>query len=68
MQVNIAKIIGLMAEHGETQQDLARVLGCSVTTVGNYMTSKSVMRVDDVGKIAVHYEVSPLDLLKTTQK
>lgn len=66
MQVNIAKIKGLMAEHGETQKDLADVLGCSVTTIGNYLTGKSQMKIDDVGSIASHYEVDAFDLLKKT--
>lgn len=67
MQVNIAKIKGLMAEHGDTQKDLAAVLGCCVTSVGNYLTGKSQMKIDDIGNIAQHYQVDAFELLKKTE-
>lgn len=63
MRINLMKIKGLMAENGDTQADLARKLGCSATTVGNYLSGKSDMRVVTVDQIAKVYNVSPLDLL-----
>lgn len=63
MQVNIMKIKGLMAENGDTQEDLAKKLGCSTTTVGNYLTGKSEMRITTLDRIAEIYNAAPLDLL-----
>ena len=40
MQVNTARIRGLMAEHGDTQQDLADLLGVS---------NKAVSRLESGG-------------------
>lgn len=64
MQVNIAKIKGLMAENDETQTDLAKVLNCSVTTVGSYLRGKTAMSLETITQIADHYKVEPLNLLK----
>lgn len=63
MQVNVMKIKGLMAENGDTQEDLAKKLGCSVATVGNYLTGKSEMRIATLNLIAQIYNTAPLDLL-----
>ena len=63
MQVNIAKIKGLMAEHGETQQDLAKKLGVTRTTVNNYLTGDSPITLKTVNDIAAIYEVDPFELL-----
>lgn len=64
MQVNIAKIKGLMAEHGDTQQDLAAKLGVTRTTINNYVLGKTIVTLETVNKIAAIYNVDPLDLLK----
>lgn len=63
MQVNLNKIRGLMAEHGDTQKDLAEKLGVSVTTVGNYLNGKTKMTIEVIGKIAQIYAATPLCLL-----
>jgi transcriptional regulator with XRE-family HTH domain len=63
MQVNLNKIKGLMAEHGDTQKDLADKLGISDMTLRNYLGGKTEMRVDTIGKIAEIYKVAPLVLL-----
>lgn len=63
MQVNIAKIKGLMAEHGETQQDLAKKLGVTRTTVNNYLTGDSPITLKTVNDIAAIYEIDPFELL-----
>lgn len=63
MQVNIAKIKGLMAENDESQADLAKVIKCSVTTVGNYLRGQTAMSVETLSKVADHYKVEPLSLL-----
>lgn len=64
MQVNIAKIKGLMAEHGDTQQDLAAKLGVTRTTINNYVLGKTTVTLETANKIAAIYNVNPLDLLK----
>lgn len=64
MKVNLNKIKGLMAEHEDTQQDLAEKLGLSRQMVSLYMTGSSAMSIATVTKIARIYGVSPFDLLK----
>ena len=64
MTVNLNKIKGLMAEHGDTQKDLAEKLGLSRQMVSLYMTGGSAMSIATVTKIARIYGVSPFDLLK----
>lgn len=64
MQVNIAKIKGLMAEHGDTQKDLAAKLGVTRTTINNYVLGKTTVTLETANKIAAIYNVDPLDLLK----
>lgn len=63
MQVNVAKIKGLMAEHGDTQDVLAEKLGIVPATLRSYLKGRTVMRVDTVAQIAEIYGVKPLDLL-----
>lgn len=63
MQVNVAKIKGLMAEHGDTQDVLAEKLGIVSATLRSYLKGRTVMRVDTVAQIAEIYGVKPLDLL-----
>lgn len=63
MQVNLNKIKGLMAENGDTQKDLADKLGIADMTLRNYFSSRTVMRIDTVSKIAEIYNVAPLVLL-----
>lgn len=65
MKVNLNKIKGLMAEHGDTQLDLAEKLGISENTLRHYFHQKTEMRVSMVGQIAEIYHVKPLDLLQT---
>lgn len=52
MQVNVAKIKGLMAEHGDTQDVLAEKLGIVPATLRSYLKGRTVMRVDTVAQIA----------------
>lgn len=63
MRVNVAKIKGLMAEHGDTQEKLAQKLGVSPTTLRTYLKGRTPMRVDTIAEIAEIYNVSPLILL-----
>ncbi len=63
MQVNVAKIKGLIAEHGGTQDTLAKKLGIVPNTLRSYLKGRTVMRVDTVAQIAEIYGVKPLDLL-----
>ena len=64
MEVNLNKIKGLMREHGETQAELAEYLGCSTTSVVNYLNGKTEMKAVDVFKIADKYKVPITDLVK----
>ena len=63
MQVNVAKIKGLIAEHGDTQDTLTKKLGIVPNTLRSYLKGRTVMRVDTVAQIAEIYGVKPLDLL-----
>lgn len=63
MQVNTARIRGLMAEHGDTQQDLAEKLGITPATLRGYLKGRQQMRVDTISEIATIYGVKPLYLL-----
>ena len=64
MEVNLNKIKGLMREHGETQAELAKYLGCSTTAVVNYLNGKTEMKAVDVFKIADKYKVPITDLVE----
>lgn len=63
MQVNTARIRGLMAEHGDTQQDLAEKLGVTRTTVNNYLQGVSPITLKTATKIAKIYNADPLSLI-----
>lgn len=67
MQVNIAKIKGLMAENDESQADLAKVIKCSRNTVCSYLKGKAALSLEAVDKIAKHYQVDPVSLLTVTK-
>ena len=63
MQVNTARIRGLRAEHGDTQQDLAEKLGVTRTTVNNYLQGVSPITLETATKIAKIYNADPLSLI-----
>ena len=63
MQVNTARIRGLMAEHGDTQQDLAEKLGVTRTTVNNYLQGVSPITLETATKIAKIYNADPMWLI-----
>lgn len=63
MQVNVARIKGLMAENDDTQEALAKKLNITPATLREYLKGRTTMRVDTVAHIAEIYSVSPLDLL-----
>ena len=46
MQVNVAKIKGLMAEHGDTQDVLAEKLGIVPATLRSYLKGRTVIRAN----------------------
>lgn len=63
MKINLNKIKGLIAENGDTQEDLAKKLGCSKATV-NYMLNGVVrMTLETATKIAKIYRIDPLSLI-----
>lgn len=64
MEVNLNKIKGLMREHGETQAELAKYLGCCTTSVFNYLNGKTAMKAVDIFKIADKYKVPIADLVE----
>lgn len=64
MEVNLNKIKGLMREHGETQAELAEYLGCSTTSVVNYLNGKTEMKAVYVFKIADKYKTPIADLVE----
>lgn len=64
MQVNTAKIRGLMAENGDTQETLAKKLGITRTTVNNYLTGDYSMSLETASRIAKIYNADPFTLLK----
>lgn len=64
MQANTAKIRGLMAENGDTQQMLADKLGVTRTTVNNYLMEDYPMSLETLSRIAKIYNVDPFILLK----
>lgn len=61
--IRIQKIKGLMREAGETQEDLARLLGKSRAAL-NYNLVHSTFKVKELGIIAQHYNVSIKDLVE----
>lgn len=61
--IRIQKIKGLMREAGETQEDLAKLLGKSRTAL-SYNLSRSTFTVKELGVIAQHYNVSIKDLVE----
>lgn len=63
MQVKLNKIRGLMAENNDTQETLAKKIGVSAATVGNYLAGKTEMTVDTLGKIAKAYSIDAFTLL-----
>lgn len=61
--VKTNKIKGLMREHGETQEDIAKLLGKTLRAV-QYEFSKGKFSVTDLSKIAKHYDISIADLVE----
>lgn len=55
--MNIAKLKGLMAEHGETQQDIAKLLGITATAFAKKMKQPSRFKFDEVKILSQHYKV-----------
>lgn len=61
--IRTQKIKGLMREAGETQEDLAKLLGKSRAAL-NYNLSHSTFTVKELGIIAQHYNVSIKELVE----
>lgn len=55
--MNIAKLKGLMAEHGETREDIAKILNVSNSTAKNRLLGKSKFTFDEVKILSQHYKV-----------
>ena len=56
--VNIDRIRGCMAEKGDKQKDLARILNLSLTSVNIKLTGKTDFTVSEISKIAERYKKS----------
>jgi len=63
MTINLNKIKGLMAEHGDTQASLAEKLNISKTTVNYMLSGKVRMSLETATKIAQMYAIKPLELI-----
>ena len=63
MQVNLNKIRGLMAEHGDTQKDRAMKLGVSKQLINLKLVGKSPISVKMLGDIAHLYGVAAAALI-----
>lgn len=61
-RVNIQKIKSLMALKEEKQDDLARILGQTRSTVNRKVTGKKNFLITDLTIIADHYAVKLQDL------
>ncbi len=55
--VNVSKIRGLMAEHGETYQDLAKLLNVSERTLVNRMNGINEFKASEINELSKHYQV-----------
>ena len=55
--MNINKLKGLMAEHGDRQEDIAKLLDINITTVKNNLSGKSDFKFSEVQVLAKHFNV-----------
>jgi transcriptional regulator with XRE-family HTH domain len=55
--MNLNKIKGLMAEHGERQEDIAKLLNINISTVNFKLQGKSEFKVSELKTLADHYKV-----------
>lgn len=55
--MNIKKLKGLMAEHGETRKDIARLLNISNSTAKNRLLGKSKFTFEEVKILSQHYNI-----------
>jgi len=63
--MNVAKLKGLMAERGETQKDLAKILQCSTRTINNKINGKSEFTASELNTLSIHYSVGADIFLKS---
>lgn len=52
IEVNLAKLKGVLVEKGRTYADMAEVLGISKTTVVNKLSGRSDFDINEANKIA----------------
>lgn len=55
--MNVFKLKGLMAEHGEKQEDVAKLLKIHVTSLYKKMKGKTEFKFSEVQILANHYKV-----------
>ena len=55
--MNINKLKGLMAEHGDRQEDIAKLLNINVTTLNFKLQGKREFKFSEVVALSQHYGV-----------
>ena len=55
--MNVKKLKGLMAEHGERQEDIAKLLKVHITTLNLKLQGKREFKFSEVATLADHYQV-----------
>lgn len=55
--MNLKKLKGLMAEHGDRQEDIAKLLNINISTVNFKLQGKSDFKVNELKTLADHYKV-----------
>ncbi len=54
-----------MAQHRETQADIAKILGISKSNVSAYIKGEQIPRMDKIAILCDHYGIKVSDLLET---
>lgn len=55
--MNVNKLKGLMAEHGDRQEDIAKLLDINITTLNFKLQGKREFKFSEVATLADHYKV-----------
>lgn len=55
--MNVNKLKGLMAEHGDRQEDIARLLDINITTLNFKLQGKREFKFSEVVTLADYYKV-----------
>lgn len=59
LQSNVTQVLKvLLTAHGETQADVAEVLGVTQSSVSNKMAGKTRWSLDDIQRLTHHFELT----------